>query len=380
MLSRKTLLLGTGALVLVAFVLVRTIGGGPSPTVERGDGSQFPLRGSLAGDRGAIDDALDAWKAHRGGPGRSRTARVSDADVHLLYAGRIGNGGVVLIRQGDRLIKVQEDTGRGWYVGAATEDFDPFDGVPVAIGGVVLLPAGGDWRYLPLRARGERPLTVDGLVGTGWDLGDLDPGMVIEDIQPVRNRLTKVFDTTAGLFNVDPESQRRIVDASRHPGELMAIHAALGDDRRVFSGFRSLDVLWTGRLPSVRQAAVVARSDADRLGLGLVRDPDDLVSSAESVGLGSRTSPLGAARRDSPDPPWVGAAYVGGVASQPESLIAAATPAIDRIEFLVGTRRFTRSGPVAIVPVGWDAQKTDAVVVGRTRGGAVIAPLVPQSP
>ena len=40
----------------------------------------------------------------------------------------------------------------------------------------------------------------------------------------------------------------------------------------------------------------------------------------------------------------------------------------------VGTRRFTRAAPVAVVPVDWDPLTTNAVVVGRTRGGAVIAP------
>jgi hypothetical protein len=61
------------------------------------------------------------------------------------------------------------------------------------------------------------------------------------------------------------------------------------------------------------------------------------------------------------------------------TLVAAATARVDRIAFLVGTRRFTRPGPVAVVPADRDSATTDAVVVGRTTGGAVVAPLVPRS-
>ena len=44
-----------------------------------------------------------------------------------------------------------------------------------------------------------------------------------------------------------------------------------------------------------------------------------------------------------------------------------------------GKRSVTRPGPVAFVPVDWDPYSTDAVVVGRTRSGDLIAPLVPLS-
>ena len=43
-----------------------------------------------------------------------------------------------------------------------------------------------------------------------------------------------------------------------------------------------------------------------------------------------------------------------------------------------GTRT-VNPGPVAFVPVDWDPYSTDAVVVGRTRSGDLIAPLVPLS-
>jgi DNA-binding transcriptional regulator YdaS (Cro superfamily) len=35
---------------------------------------------------------------------------------------------------------------------------------------------------------------------------------------------------------------------------------------------------------------------------------------------------------------------------------------------------------VAVAPVDWDPATTDAVVLGRTAGGDVIAPLVPREP
>ncbi len=141
---------------------------------------------------------------------------------------------------------------------------------------------------------------------------------------------------------------------------------------------RFADVRWTGKLPGVTQAAMVARSNPTRLGLGLVDDPEDFVSSAASLSLGSETGPLGARRGDAVDPPQVGAAYVVDD-TRPQTLVAAATGPVDHFEFLVGTRSFTRPGPVAFVPVDWDTSATDAVVVGRTKRGDVVAPLVPLS-
>ncbi len=381
--SRKTLLLGAGALALIAMVvvLVTGVGRGHPLKIERGDGSEFPLRGSLADDQGAIDDALDAWKDGRGGGADSRT-RATDAVVHLLYAGRVGEVEVVLVRQGTRLIAMRQPLDRGWVVSDAREDFDPYDGSPVKIDGAVLLPT-GDWTYLPLRGGGLRPLTSDGLISDGYAYGSLaDPAFVVEGSQPA-DKVSKVYDSDAGLFSVRPDTLRRIMDASRRPGGLTAVHAALVQhdaEPRTLSGYRPLEVLWTGRLPGVRQAAVVALKDVHKLGLGLVSDPDAAVSRAESVSLGSLIGPLGARRGDELDPPYIGATYVGGTAVQPESLVAAATGSVDRIEFLVGKRRFSRPGPVAVVPVDWDAERTDAVVVGRTAGDAVIAPLVPQLP
>jgi hypothetical protein len=379
------LLLGTAALVVivVAAVLVTRGGNGPSPTVERGDGAAFPLRGSLADDRGAIDAAIDAWKDGRGAGADSRFARMSKADIHVLYAGKAGERDVVIVRQGSRVIAMHNPLDRGWVVGAAREDFDAFDESPLAIDDAVLLPA-GDWTYLPLRRGGSAPRTVDGLIGAGSAYGSLDDGLIVEGSAPPRTRLGKVFDPKAGLFGVDTANYRTIMDAARHPGRLTAIHAALVDDgldeQPRSTHVRSLEVLWTGRVAGAREAAVVARDDPHRLGLGVVEDPDDLVSSAASVDLGSRLAPLGAHGRERPHEAYVGAAYVPPGGNEPTSLVAAATGKAKTIEFLVGDRRFSRPGPVAVVPVDWDAATTDAVVFGRTAGGEVIAPLAPESP
>lgn len=364
---------GALALLLLLVVLVARGGGGPSFKVERGDGAGFPLRGSLAHDRDTIDAALQAWKDGRGSAAHSTAARISSQDVHLLYAEKIGDRSVVVVRQGDRLIAMDEPLGRGWYVEAAEEGFDPFDGSPARIGDAVLLP-NGDWTYLPLRDSGERPRTVDGLVSPDSAYGDLGPGFVVEGRQPSSDKVTKVYDTEVGLFRVDATTRRAIADASLRPGALLAIHAALASDQDESvgpRGLRSFDVLWTGRLAGVPRAAVVARQYPDRLGLGLVRDPDGLVSSAASVDLGSRAGPLGTRRQRGS----VGAAYVSGD-DGPRTVVAAGTGEVERLEFLVGTRRFTRAAPVAVVPVDWDPLRTDAVVVGRTRGGAVIAPSI----
>jgi hypothetical protein len=347
--SRKIVLMGTGALALVV-VLVARGGGGPSFKLVRGDGAQFPLRGSLADKRDAIDDALQAWKDGRGAASDSRAARISSADVHLLYAETIGERSVVVVEQGDRLIAMVNPLDRGWYVDGAEEGFDPFDESPARIGDAVLLPS-GDWTYLPLTDSSDRPRTVDGLLTPDDAYGSLDPGFVVEGRQPSREQATKVFDTEVGMFRVDARTRRAIADAALRPGALLAIHAALirdQDERIAHPGLRSFDVLWTGRLPGVPRAAVVARQYPDRLGLGLVTDPDGFVSGAASVDLGSQAGALRTRRQ----PGVVGAAYVPGD-NPPRTVVAAGTAGVDRLEFLVGTRRFTRAAPVAVVPVDW---------------------------
>ena len=125
-------------------------------------------------------------------------------------------------------------------------------------------------------------------------------------------------------------------------------------------------MLWTGKLPGASQAAIVARANPERLGLGVVDDPDAVLGGA-SLSLGSKTGPLGARRGDTPDPPQVGAAYLVGDDNRPQTLVAAATGPVDHLEFIVGTRTFTRPGPIAFVPVDWDTASTDAVVLGRTK-------------
>ena len=270
--------MGAGALALIVVVVVLVTGRDPSLKIERGDGSEFPLRGSLADDQGAIDDALDAWKDGRGGGADSRTARVSDAVVHLLYAGRVGEVEVVLIRQGTRLIAMRQPLDRGWVVADAREDFDAYDGSPVTIDGAVLLPT-GDWTYLPLRRGGLRPLISDGLISDGSPYGVAGrSGFRGRGVPAGPDKLTKVYDSDAGLFSVDAETRRRdhgrIAPARRADGDPRGPRPARRRAARRCARYRPLEVLWTGRLPGVRQAAVVARKDVHKLGLGLVSDPE----------------------------------------------------------------------------------------------------------
>jgi hypothetical protein len=240
----------------------------------------------------------------------------------------------------------------------------------------VLLPA-GDWTWLPLAHQSFPPRTFDGLVDGG---AELKPGFAIQNGST--DSLGSLYDVDGGLFRIDTANYDRILAAAQRPGGLLAIHAALtGEDEELLpqADVRTFDVLWTGRLPGVRQAAVVARENPERLGLGLVKDPDEGSFGAASLSLGSQNSPLGTRRTETGDPPLIGAAYVIDKDNRPQTLVAAATGKDDRLEFLVGNRSFTRAGPVALVPVDWDTATTDAVVLGRDKDGGVIAPLVPQS-
>jgi hypothetical protein len=283
--SRKIRLLGAGALALlvVLVVLVARGGGGPSFKVERGDGAEFPLRGSLADDRDAIDGALQAWKDGRGAAADIKAARISSEDVHLLYAETIGERSVVVVRQGDRLIAMDEPLDRGWYVEAAVEGFDHLDGSPAKIGDAVLLP-NGDWTYLPLRDSGEQTRTVDGLVTPDSAYGDLEPGFVVEGRQPSGEKVTKVYDTEVGLFRVDARTRRAIAAAALQPGALP------GDPRRPRRR--------PGRAHRAEWAALVRRpvdGQAPRRAAGRGRRPP--VSGPSWAGARYRPGRLGVERR-----------------------------------------------------------------------------------
>ncbi len=248
MLSRKTVLLGAGALVLVVLVVVLvTGGGGPSPTIERGDTSQFPLRGSLADDQGAIDDAIEAWKDGRGVPDDAKVLRVSEGDVHVLYAGKLSDRSMVVIAQGDRVITIFKPSDGNWSVGSAATDIDVTEGTPVDLNDVILLPA-GDWTWLPLRHDPSPPRTFDGLIDGG---AELEPGFAVQ--KGATRDLGRLYDVDAGLFRIDAKNYDRIVEASQHPGRLLAIHAGLtGEDeeRLPKADVRTVDVRWTGSSPA----------------------------------------------------------------------------------------------------------------------------------
>jgi hypothetical protein len=374
--SRKILALGAAVVVIAALVVVLVGRGGEAPlTIEHGEGA-FALRGSLAKDTSAIDAALQAWRDGKGAAGHSKAARVRDGEVHLLYAGTVGDRDVVILTQDTRLIALHQPYDRGWVVGEAQETFDPFEADPVLIDDAVLLP-GGDWRYLKLRGRDTPPKIVDGLVSEGSAYGgSFDAGFLLQASAPRPTATAKLFDPDAGTVTVDAKAYAAVTDAERTPGRLIAIHAALvanpdpeGTGRRHAS---PVETVWTGTLPGLGQAAVVARKEPDRVGLGIVREPDGFVSAAESLSLGEGTNPTGGHV-----PGIVGAVYAGHD-DERQTLVATGTAGVARLEILVGTRRFTRPGPVALVPVDWNPLETDAVVVGRTAGGAVVAPLIPR--
>ncbi len=106
----------------------------------------------------------------------SKVLRVGKEDVHVLYAGKLGDDTVVLIRQGDRVIPIEQRSDSDWNVGGVATGVDPVDGSPIDLNDRILLPT-GDWTWLPLRHDPYSPRIVDGLIDGG---AELKPGFAIQ--------------------------------------------------------------------------------------------------------------------------------------------------------------------------------------------------------
>jgi hypothetical protein len=360
--AKRRVFIGAGV-ALAIVVALYVIGRDPNPDlkIERGEAA-FPLRGSLADEDAVIEAALEGWKEHRGAAGKSKTARVEpDEEVTLLYAGKVAGRQIVVLSQRRRIIALHDENDLGWVVGGARDGFDAFDAAPVTLDNAILLPS-GDWQNLPLQASDDAQ-NVDGLIAGD---GELDDALVLETREPSPAEQGKLFDTVAGTLRIDAATHRKLLAAQRVPGRLTAVHAALGEahDPEAQRDQQTLDMLWFGKILDA-QSAVVGLDGPRALGLGSVDDPDGLISSAYARDLGSRSSPLGGG--------GVGAEYVEDDARR--VLVVAGAPVADTLEVLAGDKRITRPGPVAVVPVDWDPREVEAVVYGRTKDGAVVAPL-----
>lgn len=384
----RLLLLAAATLVVVAAVLVLR-GGDGDVRIERGLADRgFPLRGSLADDRDAIEDAVEAWREDRGEPvedDEDEERRFEDdEEVAVLWIGRVPDRELAILEQDDRIAEVRRREDGGWRVTSVTPWERSFDPAPLSYPGGVLLPAGRELRYVAgdRRRFSDAPATVDGLLtGEGRFSGRVRDGFVFPPQAEGPDRSTVVLVRGIGLRRIPAQDYDRFL-AHMDDGGAVALFLAFaaaaerdgeGRPRRTTGAPPDVSLVWSGRLPG-RDAAVVVSERGRTLGLG-VDDPsaeDDDV--AESVPLGGGPA-TGLGSGGAP-----GGVGVGRVRTSEGPRLVVAGVGVERLELLAGEERFDGPAPVLVARAPWldddprQDEPRDVVVFGRTADGAVVAP------
>jgi len=393
--TRSRLFLAAAVAAAVVLVVVVLRAGDEPVRLERGLPERgFPLRGSLAGDGDAIDDAVQAWRENRGDPvedEEDEERRFDEDDrVAVLWIGRVPDRDVALLEQDGLVAEVRRREDRDdWVVASVVPWERSLDPAPLSYDGGVLLPDGPPHRYVAgTRERSsDDVVTVDGLVtGEGRFGGDLPPGFVYPAEARTDGGATVVLARGLGLRRV-PADEYDAFLARMGDGTVVALwhafRAAAPEDEEGrplrSSGLPpEVSVLWSGSLPG-RPTVLVVDEEGRGLGLGAddpAAEDDDVV---QSVPLGAGTDPSvsGARRR--------AAVGFGEVRTADGPRLVVAGVGVDRLELLAGRNRRTGPGPVLTLPAPWlgDAareQPRDVVAFGRTADGAVVAPLARRRP
>jgi hypothetical protein len=387
------------AVVIVAVVIVRS-GGDDEPASETVRGLRgFPVRGSLAGDRGAIDAAVAEWReeiADDAGDDdddddpeeRARTARRPDADddVAVLFIGRADDREDVAILESRGLVAQLERRrgAEGWFLHAERLREEDFRGeFPIAVGDAILVPEGTAWTYVDAGFSTGFENTGDGLFRDSGGLsgqGFLLPQTPGRELVPIQ------------VTGVGPRSLRRddyeALTAALHDGFGRSIWLAAAqaesaltddaDDVRPPDDPPALSVLWTGRVPDYAHAAAVLQGDgfggqrAAALGYGDTPGPEARSEDKDegSVALGS------ADRGRGTQPPDTFTAGAYAHFHDFPYLVLAGAGSVKTLHAFVGDQEVTRKAPLAVI----DARRfssddgTDTVIFGRTADGRVIAP------
>lgn len=365
---------------LVAF-LVTGCGGGGETKVVRGDAAAgFPLRGSLKGDSGAMQDAVSAWRARKGsGADEPGQGIDGEAAVTVLWAGHVPDREVVVASQNDRVATIERPSGGDWAVRRVQRAARRRGSGPLGTGEAVLVPAGAGWRYVDADFERSDQAIVDGLVVKTGTLGTtLGNGFVLPAAAPAVR--AAIFVQAVGPRMVAPRTLAAIERTVAARGAIALWQAVAAPDkgtsaaaRRVPATPPELRVVWTGRLPGVPTAAVVAESDGPSLSLGFADQ-----GSADSAIAGSQVLGRGRGRTDpsTPSGALVAGRYVQTDPSGTKLLLAGV--GVRTLTAVVGRRRISRRAPFALIDAPWgdDASTApDTTISGRTAGGRVVAPL-----
>lgn len=385
--TRLLLLAATTLLVVAAFLVLRGADG--EVRLDRGLADLgFPVRGSLAEDRDAIDGALEAWRENRGDPvedddDEDRRFR-EDRRVAVLWIGQVSDREIAILEQDDRIAEIRRRDDGTWRVVSVGPWQRGLDPAPLSFSGGILLPVDRELRYVAADRRrfSSDVATADGLLaGEGRFSGDVRDGFVFPPRADADGGSTVVLVRGVGLRRIRAEDYDRFLRAMDDGGAValfLAFAAAAvrdedGVPRRTSGLPPETSLVWSGRLPG-RAAAFVVSEQRATLGLG-VDEPaaeDDDVAQSVSLGGGPGVGP-GAAGLQA----GVGVGRVG-TADGPRLVLAGV--GVERLELLAGQERFTGPAPVLVASAPWlgddarDDEPRDVVVFGRTADGAVVAP------
>lgn len=415
----------TRAALGAALVVVVLLGGwlllrgddGPTLRLELGTDA-YPLRGERAGDRELLRTAAQEWIAD---------ARDEDRDIPLpgvggdevevaaLWAGRRGDYDVVILEAGGTaaMLTHRRQDGQPWLTETTSGFAAPSRPGPIAFSDGVLVPPRVRATFRRASAApGPAVAEHDGL-WTGQGDPFLPAGvLVLPDGMPAatgsdpRSPLAVLHADRVVVRQIDAQL-RTWLSRTATDGDVRLLLAAGTEQRsgpddagpfwrlrlvggRVASGFGTALVLareWAG-LTGSRATVLLAAAGADDVANGRDGTAIDLDLAAQEQDRGE----VEEAR------PTIAAGYVVAVPDEPEGgadpsratssrrtpmLLVAGTSTVARVEVLVGRRRIERPGPIALIPASWlpdDPQGTrppDAVVIGRTADGTIVAPASP---
>jgi hypothetical protein len=423
--------LGALVVVLIVLLVARSGDDGPELRIVRGAPSAgFPLRGDLARDEGALRAAAAEWlEEDREEDDAVFSDRADELQVTALWAGRVGDERAVILAHERTAALVTADHERDgeplWGL-RATRPIDdaeapsivPFERAILVADDAkgVFRPAersgasaqDGLWRAdgrSGLSSPGEGVLVLpDGLTHRRFASGKQPPAIVVTGEDSVvrtvdaqlANRLVR------DPLSFDGPALQRFVAAAR---------GSSGDDEgrrsRVLDGPAEVEIVHEGPLEGIGPTTVLSVGADEATGGVRPRVVAAVGGSsvanaegAERIGLHVEDQQLARDGLRASRGPAMGASYVrrmpaapdGGTpgtddgdaaaAPGPTLLLLAGDRSVRSFELLVGTRRITRPGPVAVVRAPWQSpdgsrrfdRTTDVVLFGRTAGGAVVRP------
>lgn len=389
------------AIAIVAVVLVTSRGDEEAEgETERGRPG-FSLRGSLKDDDAAIDAAVAEWREEiaededEDDDGKDAGQRLREAlepepdeDITVVWIGRADERQEIAIleHRGLAVLLRRRSAEDNWFISAqrVQDEQDTRGTLPVAVGDAIVVPDGGQWRFVNASYGSGYADTGDGLF---WSTSGIDSDGFLIPTRPGADRIP-VYVSGIGARVIRRDGYERF-EQSLQDGYARAVWQAARDTTQRLEDEReeqpypddapALSVLWTGRLPGWSRAALVLHGDqydplmAASLGYGEVPQADD----AEERDEGGASS-LGTGRTgDLIRTPDTFAAVAWTVLDDLPYLVLAGAGDVSTLHAFVGKEELRRRGPLAVVDGRrFDPKlRPDTVGFGRSASGNVVAPL-----